>query len=310
MIILMWHVAGGAHGRRAAALFGTGLVGQAVRAHMTSHRGVTATERPYDWGDEKERKRQLHQLEQTLTTLKVDRVDVIWAAGRSGFGSSAAELQEETSLVEEIFDFSGELPVPVDWHLFSSAGGLFEGQVLVDRETKPAPRRPYGNGKLAQEQLLLQQLETTPNITSASIYRPSSIMGFSGKGRRNLVSALISNALQGRETPISGSPHTLRDFISASDIGRFVAKRVQTTKASGAATFLLASGRPTSVATVMHVVERLTPHPLFVRFDPRPLNALPMSFRPSSIPSDLQLTNFELAVTETFFAIRRSQKTS
>lgn len=307
MIIFTSRVAGGAHDRRAAALFGTGLVGQEICAQMTSHPGVTATKIAYDWLDEEKRRQQLRHLKQKLTTLAVESVDLIWAAGRSGFGSSVEELREETSLVEEILNFSSELPLSVDWHLFSSAGGLFEGQVLVDLGTKPAPRRPYGDGKIAQEQLLLQQLENATNITSASIYRPSSIIGFSSKGRWNLVSALISNALRGRETAISGSPHTLRDFISASDIGRFVAKRLLAPKTSGAAIFLLASGRPTSIATVIQVVDRLTPHPLFVRFDSRPLNALPMSFRPSSIPSNLQLTNLELAVTETFFDIRRLQ---
>jgi UDP-glucose 4-epimerase len=305
MIVFTSSVERGAHDRSAAILFGTGLVGQGILAQMTRQDGVTATELPYDWADEGKRRFQLRQIGRILTTTEIEKVDFIWAAGRSGFTSSADELQQETLLVEEIVNFSRTLPFYVDWHLFSSAGGLFEGQVLVDLWTKPLPRRAYGNGKFAQERLLLQQLEYAPNIISVSIYRPSSVIGFSSKGRRNLVSALIFNALRGRETTISGSPHTLRDFISASDIGRFVVKRLQAAKSPGAATFLLASGRPTSIATIMQLVDQLTPQPLFVRFDPRPLNALPMSFRPSSIPSDLKLTNLELAVSETFHAIRQ-----
>ena len=71
--------------------------------------------------------------------------------------------------------------------MISSAGGLFEGQTFCDARSAPTPQRPYGEGKLNQEQLAWGR----KGDAKIHIFRPSSVYGVSPSGRIGLVTALI-----------------------------------------------------------------------------------------------------------------------
>jgi UDP-glucose 4-epimerase len=210
---------------------------------------------------------------------------MVWAGGAGGFASDAAAMTRETALLGEILRF-----MEVLWeaapgaaraaHAMSSAGGLFEGVTQVGADTPPAPRRAYGEGKLAQEEMLGA---LDPSV-DARLYRPSSVYGFAGSARVGLVTALIGDALSGRTTRIVGNPSTLRDYVAAGDIGRFVAARLRAPGPRPARPYLLARGRSASMVEVIGHVEAALGLRLRLRYDPRPSNALDMSFRPSALP--------------------------
>src|SRR5262249_7810010 len=144
------------------------------------------------------------------------------------------------------------------FHLLSSAGGLFEGQRFVDTSAKPAPRRPYGEAKLAQEE---RTAKLRPEVAT-SIYRPSSVYGFSGAGgRAGLVNTLIENTRKHCPSHIFGDSDTVRDYVLASDIGNFIAGRMSL-PIERSRTFLLASGKPSSTQEILKISEKVMGRPL------------------------------------------------
>jgi nucleoside-diphosphate-sugar epimerase len=175
--------------------------------------------------------------------------------------------------------------------MMSSAGGLFEGQRLVDRNSEPRPVRPYGRAKLSQE----QRAPCLPAGISCSIYRPSSVYGHNRRGGRSgLIAALIDGAKTHQTSHIFGNINTLRDYVMAGDIGAFVAARVSGNHEPGE--FLLASGKPATIGEVIHIVERATARRLYVRFEHLASNADHMSFIPAALPEKWIPTDLETGI--------------
>src|ERR1041385_672024 len=98
----------------------------------------------------------------------------------------------------EIVSFTGRLQHSLPdahhaFHLLSSAGGLYNGQRNVGRDSVPFATNPYGRAKLEQE----RQLHLALAHTQRMIYRPASVYGFAGPGTRlGLVAALIHNSIR------------------------------------------------------------------------------------------------------------------
>jgi UDP-glucose 4-epimerase len=68
-------------------------------------------------------------------------------------------MAQETAIVAELIAMAETLRHdgrPVDFHMMSSAGGLFESQTHCSEHSIPRPLRPYGTGKLMQERALAQ----------------------------------------------------------------------------------------------------------------------------------------------------------
>lgn len=284
----------GTGGDLTVLLFGLGLIGATIDRALRLRFDARSSDLPYVWTDAAQRAAQRSAIRAGLGGA--GRVAVVWAGGRNGFGATGAEMQQETALLAELLGFAADLgrDRPVEFHLTSSAGGLYEGQTHCTRDSVPLPLRPYGAGKLVQEALLLD----TRGLTRRMIYRPSSVYGMTRSGRIGLVTALISNALQGRTTRITGSPYTLRDFLLADDIGPFVA---QTIVAPGPGpdgqVLLLASGRSASVFEVIERIRSRIDRPVLLQYDSRPTNAGDMSFLPAALPADWQATPLASGIT-------------
>lgn len=279
----MWRLATGGQ-RCRVLLFGTGLVGSAIARALRIRFQSQGEPLPYDWQDADLRRAQRDAIRGALETP--DRVILVWAAGCSGFGSSAEDMACETALVAELVAFACQIKADrpattVDAHLLSSAGGLFEGQTHCTAASLPRPLRPYGHGKLAQETLLRQ----ATTLDGRHVHRPSTVYGAAGTGRVGLVAALIGNALKGATTRIFGSPGTLRDYVLADDIGRYVASRIGAAGTGAVSVHLLAAGRPTAVHEIIELVGRCLDLPLRLQFDPHPTNTRNMSFLPSALPA-------------------------
>jgi nucleoside-diphosphate-sugar epimerase len=290
-------------------LFGLGLIGGAVDRALRLRFQAEARDFPYDWHDAGLRQAQRAAIAAALP--QAGRVAVVWTGGQSGFGSSDADMEQETSVMAELIAMAEDLrrDRPVDFHLMSSAGGLFESQTHCSEHSIPRPLRPYGAGKLMQE----ARLERAVTLQRRYVYRPSTVYGVTRSKRVGLVTALISNAMQGRTTRIFGNPNTLRDYVLADDIGHYVARKIVDPDPGPDAspdtgpqvlTRLLASGRSASVFEVIERIRERIERPLLLQFDPHPSNVRDMSFLPSALPPDWQATSLASGISRIITFLR------
>lgn len=261
-------------------LFGVGLIGGAVDRALRQRWAPSVCNLPYDWHDALLRAAQTRQILSSLPPS--GRIEIVWTGGGGGFGADENDMQRETAIVEELIALAESLRdrAEVAFHLTSSAGGLFEGQTHCGADTPPAPLRPYGQAKLAQERRLQNS-----RVARHHIYRPSSVYGVTRSKRVGLVTMLILNAMAGRVTNIFGSPHTLRDYVMADDIGRYIAGNLARAEIPPSGIHCLANGRSASIGEIIGRVREQVAHPVYLQFDSRPSNALDMSFLSSGLPA-------------------------
>lgn len=290
-------------GPRAVLLFGNGLIGSAIDEALRQQYGWQAKSSGWLWSDRDQRVCAASLL--ARESPEMVRTDLIWAAGISGFGSSDADMKQETDHVAEIAELAvalGQRSEHVTFHLFSSLGGLFEGQSAIDGASSPHARRPYGRAKLRQEQLV----RGLGNSIVPRIYRPSSVYGVAQHGRRGLFAALIAATLQQKPITIYGSANTLRDYVFARDIAAYVVNGVSDDQAAPV-TEVLASGKPTSISEAVVTIEQHLGRRLYFRYDSAPHNSLNMTVRFGTPPPTLPRTPLTLGVASVLqSAARRS----
>lgn len=286
----------GAAGRaHRAMVFGSGILGGAIGARLAASALAPPADIDWPWADAERRRQSAAALRSALppeqqAVISPALISMVWAAGRSGMGSTEDDMRRETALVAEIVTLASELAASgaeVHVHLISSAGGLFDGRCHVGTDTVPTPVRPYGIGKLEQERLLLKAAADVPAL-HPHIYRPTTVYGFQAGARMGLIPVLILNGLAGRTSTIVGRADTIRDYIATEDVARFIADRVLRLAEPGPLPFLLASGRPAPLGEIVAETEALLGTRLHLRYDPRPSNSANMSFRPSALPPGLQ----------------------
>ena len=294
-------------------LFGSGLIGTAIKNGLLG--SVTqASAKQMDWSWPLPTPAQEMALEtsvrQAIMARDAVNFSVIWAAGRTGFGSTVDAMADEFAALQRVLKISQLAGIGIDpdrrtFVHVSSAGGLFEGQVACGPETFPMPLRAYGEGKLAQEQII----RTEVGLGRRLILRPSSVYGFVQGARRGLLATLITSTFQHRPATIFGSLLTLRDYIYAPDIGGFVTRRLikprSSSEADSTEICLLASARPASVFEIVQLVEGSLGRGLMMKIDPRPENARDNTFLPSVLPADFQPTGLHEGVALTISAITR-----
>lgn len=296
------------HASHIIALFGMGLIGASIVAWIEGASPAQRRTLPFSWGPSAVRGGEMETIMNAIARCgsgnygdgRIARLDVIWCAGKGGFASKDEELAHELEAFEDVLALSGRLYgwVPGGakkvFHLFSSAGGLFEGQRYVDSASRPAPLRPYGQYKLYQE----QYLTSLPASVHRLVYRPTSVYGYTSDGRAGLIVALIQNAITNHTTRIFGDPDTVRDYVLVDDIGRFVGNQVLGGDGRSR-TLILASGKPTSMAEVINLVQSVLRRQLYIQFDPARSNARHNSVRPSGLPGGWHPTHMQIGVTRT-----------
>jgi nucleoside-diphosphate-sugar epimerase len=297
-------------GRQVIALFGHGLIGRSITAALG--RQARYAHLPFAWGDQKARVHALNSIERHILNhsagpLNASRLDLIWAAGRSGFDASDQQVAAEMTAYSEIVSFAARLQVSLPdahhaFHLLSSAGGLFNGQRNVGRSSVPSATNPYGRAKLEQETQLHLAL---PNIQRL-VYRPSSVYGFSGPGTRlGLVSALIHNSIRHQTSRIFGNPHTIRDYVLNSDIGKFIRARLDDPDRRPE-TYLLVSGKPTTIFEALQKISQVMGRRVYCRFENVRSNAADISFSPAALPRSWQPTDIKTGIQLTARALMAS----
>jgi nucleoside-diphosphate-sugar epimerase len=290
------------------ALFGTGLIGRSILTALAIKARFRQRRLQFSWQEPGRRRREAVEIEQYIANLAGAvrgnitecSVNIVWAAGLAGFASSRADTEAELEGFRDVLGIAERLSERFPqarhaFHLTSSAGGLFEGQRLVSLQSIPRPRRPYGELKLAQERLL----ESSPAPMARLVYRPSSVYGFLGEGiRLGLVGVLARNAIRHQVSRIFGAPDSLRDYVLAADIGRFIAGQLTRTT-SNTEVFLLASGRPSAMFEMLQRVERAVGRRLYVQFDSQPCWTEHNSYRSSALPAGWRVTALDTGIRQT-----------
>ena len=303
------------------ALFGLGLIGTHVFKHLLDRGYKPVAQLPFTWKDPSARKQELADIANAVDRLLVEAdltletrglppiLDIVWCAGVGGFGMKEAEADREFESFQTVLQLASNATSDrrqpfVRFHLISSGGGLFEGQLGVTLETPPAPRRCYSRLKLRQECTLLAE----KNLCGF-IYRPSSVYGLSGAGKRlGLIPTLLINGSRYQVSTIFGAPDTLRDYVPAHDVGRFIA-RVLSSDQHDPETFHLVSGVSRSLADVKKIVEQAVNRKLFVCYREDVSNntahitfsqhSLPVNWEPSGIDTTIRTMLHTLMSTAT-----------
>lgn len=299
-MILLTRQAGPTQAARAIAVFGEGLIGSAIAGACLAAGGFDARSFHLDWRDDARLESGMAAASAAIDEVMIARaaeasvfqppaLAVVWSAGRAGFAADEAQVAGELANFSRVLGIADRLaqllpPDRVRFHLISSAGGLFEGQRLLAQQSVPAPQRPYGRLKWAQEQALLEAHGGLGKL----IYRPTSVFGpIRPLQRRGLISAMLLNGVRGRVTPITGQMTTLRDFVWVGDIAAYVARQVLGDRTiAGPHITLLAGGRPSSIREVALLIERIIHRRLYLSYRPDATNTSDITVAPSALPDD------------------------
>ena len=251
---------------------GIGLIGKSLSDYIASYYGERRRqikESKLEWHDPDHIIMQLKSIEKIIHKKSVtEKIHIIWSAGKSGFLSKENECDQEYRVFCKIIDFLAhdfcKTGFDKSFYLFSSAGGLFEGEYVVNKNMQAVPKRPYGFMKLKQEKYLLDKEQF---FKSVSILRPSSVYSYNlFRKRLGIIGVLISNGILNRVTKIFGTEATLRDYILAEDIAAFVVKLIGNHKRRGSDVFFLVSALPISIFRLKVIIADLIGQPLLIQY--------------------------------------------
>ncbi|BBZ69190.1 hypothetical protein MPRS_02830 [Mycobacterium paraseoulense] len=202
-------------------------------------------------------------LERFVRAARNGDWSVIWAAGSGVIGSTADQLDTETSvmshLVTRMRDFRPDGRGA--FFLSSSAGGIYAGSTHppFSESTTPRPLSPYGEAKLAQEEILQT---TLGGCVPVVIGRFSNLVG-PGQNlmkHQGLVSQLCRAAVTRQSLNVFVPMETLRDYLYVDDAAAMARTLVENTVRNQPLTPVLrniSSQRPVSVCAVVRTVQQV-----------------------------------------------------
>lgn len=312
----------GRESREIVLIFGVGLVGEALRRVLSRQGFATIRRFEFSWACAPAVR--ANETENILAWVKSSSskmageakrdsglvVSVVWSAGRGGFSSLWPALAPELYAFEAVLRLSArfceELPAAShSFHLVSSAGGLYEGQVNVDRASALRPCRPYGELKLEQE----RQLNAVSAPLLRRIYRPSSIYGFtSANSRLGLIATLVDNSMCMRVTTVFGEAFTLRDYVAVGDVATFLASRITDGCDTNDEVHILASGKPTSINGALVLLQRILDRTVLVVFRANSENSAPNTFSQRGLPDNFRPMDLEAGMRILLFTMQARSK--
>ena len=277
--------------RSMVLIFGLGMIGSSIcrslqRLGYVRHQGI-----PYNWNNAAQRAQAHKNIFAVCRAVPpgTGKLAVVWSAGNSDFHSTDHEVAEEQAVFEESVGALQRLRESINpqkfwFHFISSAGGLFEGQRVVDFSSVAAPLRPYGRLKLAQEKVLTSVFDSQERV----FYRPSSVYGpMVQNARKGLINNLINNGRNARVTVLDAHVMALRDYVFSHDIGQFVARCVRSGRRveNGRPERFLVSARCSSIFEVVRKIQRILNLNLRVRYDANFGNNRNITFSARTMPA-------------------------
>jgi UDP-glucose 4-epimerase len=202
-------------------------------------------------------------LKRFIRSARNDDWSVIWAAGSGVVGSTADKLAAETRIMSHLLTrLRDSRPAGRGaFFLSSSAGGIYAGSTHppFSESTTPRPLSPYGETKLAQEEILRMTLEGCVPLV---IGRFSNLVG-PGQNlvkQQGLVSQLCRAAVTRQSLNVFVPMETLRDYLYVDDAAAMVRTLVENAVQKQPSTPLLrnvSSQRPVSVCAVVRTVQQV-----------------------------------------------------
>lgn len=291
-------------------LWGNGLIGQAIANGLMQHKSDLYSKTiPFLWHNQTAQQQAMVAIGQFIDKFfsmgnhtDKPRLIFVWSAGQAGFSTTLTETDTEMSVFLFVLGFAKNLQQRqnswVEFHLLSSAGGLFEGCHYVDSKTLPSPCRPYGKLKLNQEQELLKVSQLTPYI-----YRPSSVYGVPKQGgRSSLISVLLHHGILGQVISIVGTQTTLRDYVYVNDIGHYIAQKILFCAALNTTQqlFWMVSSKPSSILEITCMVEKIIRRQLYLTYKIVPDNDCDITFSPHLKPKDFNSSSLEIGIFQVY----------
>jgi UDP-glucose 4-epimerase len=280
-----------------ALLFGNGLIGSAIMRSLSRQGQEYSIALPSFWSQRDARRAQYRKVaEQMAARAKTAELDIemIWSAGSGSFASTCEALLDEQAAFEDTLHLFVSVAGlgRARYHYFSSAGGLYEGQVQVHPDAKPLPLRPYGEMKLEQEKQLNECAARYGGISR--IYRPSTVYGAREFGRRaGLVSHLFWNALRNQATTLESHVDALRVYVWVDDVGAYIARQVLDRQDRTLHTDFLVTAKPTSIHEIANRIRRMLGKTLLLQYSNRSRNDAHITFRPDLMPKGWHPTGLE-----------------
>lgn len=202
-------------------------------------------------------------LTRFIRTARNDDWSVIWAAGSGVVGSTADKLAAETRIMSHLITRLRDSRPPGRGAFFlsSSAGGVYAGSTHppFNESTTPRPLSPYGETKLAQEEVLRM---TLGGCVPLVIGRFSNLAG-PGQNlvkQQGLISQLCRAVVTRQSLNIFVPMETLRDYLYVDDAAAIVRILVDSAVRDQPSTPVLrniSSQRPVSVCTVVRTVQQV-----------------------------------------------------
>ena len=301
--MLILRSTGSGRAGRLALLFGVGQIGSYVLQGLLSRGFQVLRNQPFSWTSPVLQAEHSGQVRDAVVSAAegVQAVSVIWSAGTCGFHSTEDDVAEELASFGTVLQLFRELRealpgLEADFHLVSSAGGLFEGQRVIGASSQTTPRRPYGRLKQQQETLARQQVGTGRLL----IYRPSSVYGpMEQDAHRGLINNLVKNARNGRFTVLDAQVMSLRDYVYAGDIGQYIARQVcEGGAGSGNDVRFLVSGRCSPIFEVVRKIQRLLHTNVYYRLDAGFGNHGHITFNPDVMPADWRPVTLDYGIRQ------------
>jgi len=281
MILLVKKVASlhRANADRFVVVFGAGLIGSEclrqleIAGYSLKSRWASA------WTQPSIISQNIDELCTVLSEAGCTELSVLWSGGKAGFDATEESVALELSQFQQIMNAlkigCEKSRIRQNVIMLSSAGGVFEGQALVDEASIPSPARPYGRLKLNQEKYAISM-----DFSSLWILRPTSVFGrISLSKRMGLIPRMIFNASTGQTTSIFGRPDTLRDYIPVEDVARVVVQCLESQAQQKIQVDIICSGKPTSIFEIQRQVEEVVRTKMSVVYVSQS-NAQNMTFRP------------------------------
>lgn len=291
-------------GSHIVLMFGLGLIGSSIRDFLLDFEYHQMAKIDLSWQDFEQRAGAFELIKTSCLAYSppADRLSAVWSAGSGGFQISQDQVSSENALFTDTLQFVLKLSKSMeslrfDFHYISSAGGLFEGQRVIDSTSIPAPIRPYGQMKMMQEQALRKSF----GDSNIAIYRPSSVYGpMVQKSQQGLINNLVKNGQNGRVTVLDAQIMSLRDYVFSGDIGSYVSKRIRSgkTEINGSPVHFLVSSRCSSIFEVLNKIERVLKLNLQFRFDKSFDNHENITFSDSILPPGWCPSSLEVGIRQ------------
>lgn len=294
-----------------------GLLGSAVSRAM----GTEFVGFPVPWGNREATEVLDSDLERFIRAAENDDWSIIWAAGSGVVGSTADTLAADTHtmshLIKRVRDYrpAGQGA----FFLSSSAGGVYAGSTHppFSESTTPRPLSPYGETKLAQEEILRMMLE---GYVPLVIGRFSNLVGPGQNLRKpqGLVSQMCRAAVTRQSLSVFVPMETLRDYLYVDDAAAMVRTLVENAVHEQPSTPVLrniSSQRPVSVCGVVRTVQQVAHRTVRIALGTSPssryhVRDLRLCTRFPHEFEDVAITPFPVTVKRVYDEVLRQQVTA